>query len=145
MSADLWPDECVEELVAALSVLDVPSLAGWVQAHVLPGNRWDHYAILLASIGAVFVQDQVEQRFGRAVFEHENFGGFAPEGLPGEGGAHAAGLALICALNDDTPGVLGVIEGARAADSLDELCGYLVIIVSRAVSGQVLPMRIGGA
>jgi hypothetical protein len=145
MSAELWPDECVEELVASLRVLHVPALAEWIKAHVMPEDRWDHYAILLASIGAVYIQEQVELRLGKALIQSEQFAGFAPEGLPGEGSAHAAGLALICALNDDTAGVLGIIEGARAADALEDLCGYLVLIAHRAVAGHVVPMRVGGA
>jgi hypothetical protein len=139
-----WPAPCVAELAHALRVLHMPLLGAWVREHVVEEDRWEDYAILLASMAGVWITDTVERQLGYPLRELTGFQGFAPEPGSADGEGRAAIIAVMSALNHDAPGLHGVVTAAVEAGKVDELCGHLALITSHALNRRGLPMRVGG-
>lgn len=138
-----WAPACVDELKDALMALDVRRLEVWVRVHVVEDDRWMDYALLLTSIAAVWIRDEVEQRLGPDLFASSQFAGFALEPSTQEGSERAAQLATMFALNGDDESVVTIVTTANGAGKIDELCGYLALIAARALNRAGFPLRLG--
>lgn len=141
MSAPEWSDAALHDLMQILLLGDGAAMGLWVAVHVgSDDDAWEAYAVALGSIAASSI-DTIARAEMRAAGVDPDRAEFIPVPYFGEDPDPVvvdAGRIVTMSMQDDAPGILGVIGSVRERDVLEEVCGALAIIAGFSLRSEAL-------
>lgn len=140
MTAPEWSDAALHDLMQILLLGDGAAMGLWIAVHVgSDDDAWDAYAVTLGSIAASSIDSMVRAELRAAGVDPDRVE-FIPVPYFGDNSdpiVMDAGRIVTMSIENDAPGILGVIGGARERDAFEEVCGALAMIAAFALRTEV--------